>query len=263
MKKLLFALGLVALTSTGCTLYFGEGDDGWGDDGGCPEGTWDDGYGGCTSGGYYCSNDYQCAAGCWCDPASGTCIESGYCSGDAECPPGTECDEERQSCTGNGGACTSDADCPFGSYCDEVSGICIASWTCTSDAECGTGYSCVDGTCVPIPCDSNDDCAAGCYCDTTTGGCIESCYCTTDAEATGAGWGYCDEPRNTCMPGEDPTPACEELTTSADCGAREDCESIWRGLNCTDPTNGAPCDEPGANCECESFVFDECRTITP
>jgi hypothetical protein len=260
MKKLLFALGLVALTSTGCTLYFGEDDD---SNGGCPEGTYPsyDDYGmTCIDdgGGYYCNNDYQCAAGCWCG-ADGTCVESGYCSSDAECPEGTHCDPARQSCTGNGGACTSDADCPFGSYCDEASGVCVGSWTCENDAQCGTGYVCQDGTCVPIPCDSNDDCAAGCYCDTSTGSCIESCYCTDDATAESAGWGWCDEDRTTCMPGEDPTPACEEILNEAECLLRDDCGAVYRGLNCTDP-NGIPCTEGGAECTCESFVFDECVT---
>lgn len=266
MKKLLFALGLVALMSTGCTLYFGNGDDG--SDGDCPPGTYPsyDEYGlTCIDdgGGYYCSNDYQCAAGCWCDTSTGTCVESGYCTSDADCPEGTTCDPSRQSCTGNDGTCASDADCPYGSYCDEASGVCIGSWTCTDDASCGTGYSCQDGTCVPIPCTDDTDCAAGCYCDVTTGACIESCYCTNDGDATAQGWGWCDEDRTTCMPGTDPTPACEDIATEAECMARSDCDSAYTGHNCHDPVSGAACDEPGANCTCDSYTWAACQTATP
>lgn len=271
MKKLIVAMGLLlALSSTGCTLYFGEEDDNNGD---CPPGTYlsYDEYGPVCIGdgggnGYDCSSDYECAAGCYCDPLSGVCVEAGFCSTDADCPPGTVCDESRQSCDPDGGpgVCDSDDDCGYGSYCDETTGTCIPSWTCdASDPNsCGTGYMCQDGTCVPIPCEDNDDCAAGCYCDTTTGGCAESCYCTTDAEATAGGFGWCDEPRNTCMPGTDPTPLCEELTTQAECAARTDCSSVYRGLNCTDPNN-LPCTDGTAMCECESYVWDECEAITP
>lgn len=264
MKKLLITLGLAtALSTTGCTLYFG--DDG-GNDLNCPPGsylTYDD-YGPvCVSDGtgYNCTSDYQCAAGCYCDPTSGTCIEAGFCTQDSDCPPGTTCDETRQSCDPDGtpGVCDSDDDCGFGAYCDEPSGTCIPSWTCDAadPASCGTGYTCQDGTCVPIPCDSNDDCAAGCYCDTATGACIESCYCTTDAEAQSGGFGWCDEPRNTCMPGTDPTPTCDQLTDEAACTARTDCDAVYRGINCTDP-NGLSCTDGQAQCTCERYVFDEC-----
>lgn len=266
MKKLLVALGLMmAIASTGCTLYFGEDDD-YGSE--CPPGTYltYDDYGPvCVpdGGGYYCSSDYDCAGGCYCDPATGTCVEAGYCTTDADCPEGTTCDETRSSCDPDGtpNACDSDDDCGFGAYCDELSGSCIPSWVCDPDdpAACGTGYTCQDGTCVPLPCDGNEDCAAGCYCDLTTGGCVESCYCTTDADATSAGYGWCDEERSTCMPGDPPLPACEELTTEAECTSRPECDAIFRGLNCTDP-DGLSCTDGEANCECETFVFDECIT---
>jgi hypothetical protein len=271
MKKLLIAMGLaMALTSTGCTLYFGEDGDDYGDDDGgeCPPGTYlayDESGPVCLpdGGGYYCTSDYACAAGCYCDPASGVCVEAGYCTTDADCPDGTTCDESRNSCDPDGTpfACDDDADCGFGAYCDEATGSCIPSWTCdpADPAACGTGYTCQDGTCVPIPCEDNDDCAAGCYCDTASGSCVESCYCTTDDEAVAGGFGYCDEPRNTCMPGSDPTPACEELTTQADCTAREDCSNVYRGLNCSDP-DGLPCTDGEAMCTCETYVWDECVT---
>jgi len=240
MKKLLVTFGLItAITSTGCTLYFGECDDEPLD---CPPGTYlsYDEYGPvCITDDnpYLCSNDYECAAGCYCDPESGACIEAGFCTTDADCPEGTVCDESRQSCDPDGTPNTcSDDTCPLGSYCDEE-----------------TGY------CLPLPCASDEECAAGCYCDPGSGTCVESCYCTTDNDATSAGWGWCDEDRTTCMPGEDPKPACEELTTSQDCYAREDCTAIYRGLNCTDP-NGIPCTEGSAECTCESFVFDRCET---
>jgi cysteine-rich repeat protein len=281
-KKIVVALGLMtALSATGCTLYFGEADDGWSDDGG----------------GWYCTSDNQCASGCYCSD-DGVCEEAGFCSSDGECPPGFLCDEGRNSCDPDGTSegCASDADCPFGSYCDELSGVCIGSWTCdpTNPSSCGTGYICTaEGTCVPIGCNGDDaNCAAGCYCDDSNN-CAESCYCTSDTDATTQGWGYCDESRSTCMPGTDPNApvcgngvvdageacddgntvdtdgcsnactvtACEAITTQAACSARPDCENVYRGLNCTDP-NGLECTEGAAMCTCETFVWDECRTST-
>jgi cysteine-rich repeat protein len=258
-KKIVVALGLMtALSFTGCTLYFGESDDGWGG-GDVPAWT--------------CSSDLECAAGCYCSD-QGYCEEAGFCGDDSECPPGFLCDESRNSCDPDG-----------------TSGSCDAS----NPSSCGPGAICTpSGTCEPIGCAGDDaNCAAGCYCDDTSQNCVESCYCTTDAEATGAGWGYCDEDRTTCMPGTDPTApvcgngiveageacddgntvptdgcsntctltTCESITTQAACTARADCDNIYRGLNCTDP-NGLACNEGAATCTCETFVWDECRTGT-
>ena len=263
-KKLTLALGLLvmAVSSAGCTLYFDdEGDD---DDNSCPPGytlQYDE-YGPvCVGDGSYgCNSDYDCAAGCYCDPATGTCVEAGFCSSDADCPAPLVCDETRGSCDpdGTSGVCDSDDDCGYGQYCDETTGTCIPSTTCGPGADCGPGYECQNGVCVPIPCEDSSACAAGCYCDDNTGGCVESCICASDADAVNQGWGWCDEPRSTCMPGTDPTPTCDTLTTQQACDARADCHSVYRGINCTDP-DGIPCTEGSSNCTCESFRWDRCE----
>jgi hypothetical protein len=88
--KNLASLGLaflLALTVTGCQLYFGE-EKSSGDPGG----------------GNACVSDRDCAAGCHCDEMSGTCIEAGFCSTARDCPDGYKCDE-RSSCVPGGGSC--------------------------------------------------------------------------------------------------------------------------------------------------------------
>lgn len=209
MKKLLACLGLVmAIATTGCTLYFGPDDD-WGDDDdtytycdetGC---YWCDDYGCTPTGpnGYYCSSNYDCAAGCYCDPQSGTCVEQGYCSVNEDCPAGFVCDD-RASCIPDGtnpGYCTADDQCGEGQYCDEWSGTCQYGQYCGQDAACPDGYYCDDrGVCQPLGCQDDSFCAPGCYCDENTGLCQESGYCAADAEC---GEGYtCDEERGTCIP---------------------------------------------------------------
>lgn len=95
----LFSLGLaflMALTVTGCELYFEDDDDDFDGpspceaDGRCPAG-----------GGNDCQDNDDCAAGCYCltppGTSSGKCEETGFCSKDSDCPEGFICDD-RQSC---------------------------------------------------------------------------------------------------------------------------------------------------------------------
>lgn len=110
--KNLFAIGLaflLALTVSGCQLYFGEERDSDDDaycaaDGYYVRGQWVSAQ--CPGGGNACASNDDCAAGCYCDEAKGTCDEGGFCSDAKDCPEGFRCDEERSSCVpGDRGSC--------------------------------------------------------------------------------------------------------------------------------------------------------------
>jgi Cys-rich repeat protein len=266
MKKLLACMGLMlALSATGCTLYFGDdGDDSnyysYCDATGCW--TCDSNTGACWSdgGGTGCSTDYDCAAGCYCDQGSGTCVETGFCSADdpaSQCPDGYTCDD-RGSCVPSDQNYCWNTGCPDGEYCDQWSGACTPSTTCGTDADCGAGWWCNAGTCNPLGCTDDTQCAAGCYCDPSTGGCIETGYCSTDADCPSGE--TCDEARSTCVPSDDPPPpppppACDTLTDEASCLARSDCHEILGGVNCTPQCSIDPTDPA---CSCESYYFAAC-----
>lgn len=255
MKKLLTCLGLVmAVAASGCTLYFGPGDDDGGnqyysycDSTGCW--TCDSVSGECwpQGGGSVCYTDQDCAAGCYCDTGSGQCIETGFCSYDTDCPQGYHCDE-RASCVPDGGPTYCwDTGCPIGQYCDNSTGACTVSTTCNTDADCDSGSSCSNGTCTPV-------CAAGCYYDPTTGSCIESGYCTVDTDC--ANGDICDTTRSTCIPNPNPPPpACDTLTDQTSCDARGDCHDVWTGINCTPECANDPNDPA---CTCQSYVWAAC-----
>ena len=139
--KHLFCLAVIALSLTGCELYF-KGDQGGGGD------RWtycaNDGYYVCSGENcewagarcpsdpnYTCQSSTDCAAGCYC--ANGVCEEAGFCSSDAQCPTGYHCDKGRSSCEPDG--CKTSADCNAGQYCDAATQGCVASCTCTTDAQ--------------------------------------------------------------------------------------------------------------------------------
>ncbi len=261
--KHLFCLAVIALSLTGCELYF-KGDQGGG---GGDRWTYcaNDGYYVCSGENcewagprcpsdpnYTCESSADCAAGCYC--ANGVCEEAGFCSTDAQCPAGYHCDEGRSSCEPDG---------------------------CTTSA----------------------DCQAGQYCDPATQGCTSSCTCTTDAEAQSQGWGYCDESRGTCEPANpagscggavtcnqiptscpdgqvpqisagcytgscvaitscDVTPGCSALQHEGDClGRATDCTSVYTGINCTN-AGGTTCTAGSTGCTCETFQFANCRNRT-
>lgn len=122
------------------------------------------------------------------------------------------------SATGGGGSgegnppgfqCSSDSQCAAGCFCSN--GICTEAGFCATDKDCGTGFHCDTqrSSCVPNPkCTQDAQCAQGSMCDTTKGACVVTCACTNDAAAVQQGFGWCDEARNTCMPGTDPAGMC-------------------------------------------------------
>lgn len=198
MMKLPFAL-LVASVATlaGCDLYFGDG-----------HGHGDSNWNYCGSDGYYtCSGD-NCE---WQGPT---------------CPPGVGGSGSPQGGTsGSGYECNANSDCAAGCYC--AGGTCTEAGFCTQDSDCGNGYvcntdrsSCEPGTPIPpkTTCDYDSQCPSGSYCaaDHT---CTATCTCANDQEAVNGGFGWCDESRNTCLPGQDPAGTCAgEATASCSVG---------------------------------------------
>jgi len=174
---------VAAIASTalaGCQLYFGEDHEN-------EQWTY------CGSDGYYVCDDSDC-----------------YWQG-TECPAGAN--------TGSGGMtggfeCNTSNDCAAGCYCGN--GTCEEAGFCTQDSDCGNGYTCNESrsSCEPditASCTDDSNCPSGSYCDGGT--CTASCGCMTDGDATGQGYGYCDEDRATCMPGDDPSGTCTGAVT--------------------------------------------------
>jgi hypothetical protein len=179
MKKLSLGL-LVACTTTvlsGCALYFGESHDG------------DDNWTYCGADGYYQCEDDDCE---W---VSSTCPDGGSGGGGS----------------GSGGEfeCQDNDDCAAGCYCGN--GVCEEAGFCTQDSDCGEGYTCNEerASCEPdASCDWDYECAQGEYCSPDTNTCTATCVCTDDESAVGQGYGWCDETRSTCLPGQDPAGTC-------------------------------------------------------
>src|SRR5262249_19718652 len=124
-------------------------------------------------------------------------------------------------------------------------GTCTEGGFCSTDADCGPGYHCdsTRSSCTPNPpattCDYDNQCPSGQYCaaDHT---CTATCTCSTDAEAQSQGFGWCDESRNTCLPGQDPAGSCGGTITCTTampaCPAGQVAKSIdgcWNG-SCVD-----------------------------
>jgi hypothetical protein len=84
---------------------------------------------------------------------------------------------------------------------------------------------------VSTPCAQESDCARGYNCDSRRQECVEAAAET-----------------------------CPELMSEADCDNRNDCMSIYAGINCS---CGPECEcvggEPG--CVCQSFAFFNCESI--
>ncbi|HEU0029042.1 MAG TPA: hypothetical protein VFQ53_00325 [Kofleriaceae bacterium] len=132
------------------------------------------------------------------------CGADGYyvCQGDA-------CEWAGAECPGGGGggfSCESDADCAAGCYCQN--GVCEEGGFCSADTDCPDGFHCDESrsSCVPNGCATDADCLAGQTCQDNN--CVTTCVCENDQQAKDAGFGYCDETRSTCMPGEDPAGSC-------------------------------------------------------
>jgi hypothetical protein len=211
MNKLLQTFGLmVALATTsmlaGCELYFGSHDHKGGG------GTWN-----------YCGTDgyYQCH-GDSCTWVSPTCPAPG---------------------SGSGYECTSSTDCAAGCYC--ASGSCQEGGFCATDSDCGPGYHCNTdrSSCEPNggsgsgsnnSCSSDASCPEGQTCQDNS--CTATCVCDTDASAVKQGFGYCDESRQTCMPGSDPSGTCAGTPPATCTTAEPQCKSGEVPL--MDPTTG-------------------------
>jgi len=188
MMKHSFALLVASLATSmlaGCELYFGGSHN-------------DSQWNYCGSDGYYTCEGDNCT---WQGP---------------QCPAGTG----GGSATPGGFECQSNTDCAAGCYC--ANGTCEEAGFCTQDSDCGAGYvcdtmrsSCEPGNPPPPPpttCDFDNQCQMGQYCapDHT---CQSTCTCTNDQQAVDNGYGWCDETRNTCLPGQDPAGTCGGAAT--------------------------------------------------
>ncbi|HZJ62024.1 MAG TPA: hypothetical protein VFD36_00760 [Kofleriaceae bacterium] len=243
MTKLLSSVGLalalaMASVLAGCQLYFGNGNDKNGPNGGSPPGA-------------ACTKDSECAAGCFCE--NGTCAEGGFCGTDKDCGNGFHCDAGRSSCIPNP-ACTANEQCKQGLICDN--GGCLATCTCANDADavkqgagwCDTARStCMMGTnplgactgaitCTVKPPDCPEGQVAG-----RKDGCFTStCRAINECEAA---------------------PECKALTHEADCKARsEDCRQVTIGVNCHRP-DGSNCNAGDTNCICLENRFNGCDDL--
>jgi Cys-rich repeat protein len=184
MMKHSVALLVSAMTSmlAGCSLYFGDSEN---------DGSWN-----------YCGEDgyYECE-GNDCFWRGATC-PAGAGSGGTTNPGGFEC--------------TDSNDCAAGCYCGE-NGTCEEAGFCTQDSDCGEGYVCNEdrsscepgtGNPGPTPCLWDSECPTGQYCSPDTLTCTATCTCTDDETAVANGFGWCDETRSTCLPGQDPAGTC-------------------------------------------------------
>ncbi|MBX3159855.1 MAG: hypothetical protein KF773_28045 [Deltaproteobacteria bacterium] len=247
MKKLITLLGfaVVAVALGGCELYLGEsGGDNWsycGSDGfyTCKGDNCSWASATCPSGGNTpgadCATHEDCAAGCFCG-AGGKCEEAGFCKDNADCADGLHCDD-RSSC---------------------IPDSCSAATACEDPTD-----ACDGGNCVAMSCAAADAtvCTAG---NTTT---MPSCGEGT-VPLTFKG---CYSPTNVCQTISlcDVAPPCQVLVHEADClraTERTDggaCGAVYNGVNCRNPTSGASCTSPGANCVCDSFTFNGCISLAP
>ncbi|MEZ4362514.1 MAG: hypothetical protein R3B48_20150 [Kofleriaceae bacterium] len=146
--------------------------------------------------------------------------------------------------------CANDAECAAGCYCDK--GACVEGGFCDDDRDCGDGLTCDEAR------NSCDPQGGG-----TCGGevtCIEArpnCPADTVPLVENGCWTGACQVLAEC----DANPPCDRLNTEASCLARaSECSPSYNGINCR-PTDGSggSCEANGANCTCDSYVFDECR----
>ncbi len=199
-----------------------------------------------------CLSDFECVKGLYCNGVD-RCERTDTCDSDSDCLAGEICQFQRNTCA-PAVDCVEHKDCLSG-FCD--GGLCSPAEMCGPDADCDADEICdFRNLCVP----NNEDlfcqvaisnrchataptCPAGqtaaivngCY----TGDCIDNDECTDD---------------NPCA-----SNTREECAEDQNSGR---CAMIFRGVNCTDP-NGAACDTPGTNCDCESFEYHECEAVAP
>lgn len=203
-----------------------------------------------------------------------------------------------------GSECSMDKQCAAGCFCAD--GVCTEGGFCGVDKDCGAGFHCdtTRASCIPNPqCTSNDQCEPGAMCDNTAdAGCVKTCSCAADAEAIKQGFGWCDEPRSTCMPGTDPAGACTGAVTCtavapacpegqvalikdgcfaggcrdiATCEAAPACGSLQHEVDCTSRSTdcsvvktghgcrGTDCGTTNLDCTCDSYTFDSCEDQGP
>ncbi len=211
-----------------------------------------------------CNADEDCPEGSFCDEMAGVCVGSGQCTDDTQCPVGMACNVERGTCEPV--PCTSDDQCLEGCYCNEDTGACEESGTCTEDADCGEGFECDTGRATCVPCENGtcDDPDPGlCYgevvCDVVAPSCpagslpgvLDGCYT-----------GFCI-PEAVCP--DEPPFECRDATTEAECDTYSFCESVFVGIDCTDPDGNSCTDPDASDCTCDHFEFGFCRdkTSTP
>lgn len=145
-------------------------------------------------------------------------------------------------------------------------GLAVEGEFCAMVSDCEEDLGCIDNVCTPDDgqpadnsCDTNADCPQGSYCHEGIGKCVATGTCVCDDDC-GEGL-TCDEEHGSCVPGEDPAPlTCEEVELEEDCTAREDCEPIYAGVNCScGPDCQCQGDEP--NCVCESYEYFVCAPV--
>jgi hypothetical protein len=238
MTKLVSTLGisfLAAVALGGCSLYFGENENGPGDDDVRPP---------------TCAANTDCAAGCYCE--DGICQEAGFCTTNEDCPTGFHCDD-RSSCVPD--TCDDTVACPTGQICE--SGVCTTTCECSNDAQAqeqGFGY-CDENTSTCYPgTDPAGSCGGAITCDTNAPDCPEG---EVPLILDGCFTGACK-----AIAQCDVTPACNALDNTNDCTARaSDCAIVSTGHNCT-TTGGQACVPGDTGCTCEFFTFAACETRT-
>jgi hypothetical protein len=199
-----------------------------------------------------CTSDYECPWGTFCDEMSGACVGSWTCYDSSECGPGMACDD-RGTCVP--AKCTSDDQCLAGCYCEDTIGECVETGTCTSDAECWDGMTCDEArsTCVPGTAEDPGTCDGEITCTEPPPACPPG---STPGIKDGCYTGYCILISTTCTPPAPPL-ECPDIASEAECFDRDDCVTVYAGINCT---CGPDCSCTGfeAGCVCESFEYFGC-----
>ncbi len=167
------------------------------------------------------------------DPSSGQCVSFG---GGMPCDPA--CGQE---CPGVG-AEPDWATC--GGVCDALDEAqCLASTTCHAAYQDDSAAQPVFWSCWELP-------PSGAI----EGSCanLDAQTCSEHDDCTSLYTGPVNQPPNfvpsfeSCQP-KVAAPACSTLTTEAACKARNDCDAVYTGTNCT-------CDNNGCTCQTETFA---------
>ena len=116
------------------------------------------------------------------------------------------------------------------------------------------GHSGQDSEPEPEPeCVDDSDCDIDSFCDTDDGLCVPGTTCE-DESSCDPGFN-CDEDLLVCLPADQER--CSELEDDDACAERDDCESVYAGVDCScGPECTCMGGEPG--CVCESFEFFKC-----